>query len=144
MAQIDNILNQAVETLKADTALGKIKKWHKVDGMIPSVHPSGSVSVAEEDFEELTVDKDDTTASLTIYVYLQNVNPEAGEAEIRSLAHAVRECVTDQKNRTLGGHVTDGHIKKIKYMTVDASETLLLHAAEITYIVTYFSSKRLS
>jgi len=144
MAQIDDILDQVVLTLQADQGLSSIKKWHKVDGMIPSVHPSGSVSVSEEGFDEVTVDKDDTTAQLTIYVYLQHANPETGEAQVRTLAHTVRACLTALPNRTLNGLVSDGHVKKIKYMTVDASETMLLHAAEITYKVQYFCTKRLT
>lgn len=144
MAQIDDIIDQIVATLEADQDLNTIKKWHKVNGMIPSVHPMGSVSVDEESFTEMTQDKDDTTAQFTIFLYMQAADPANGEKQVRSLAHQVRACLMKKANRDLGGLAVDGFIRKIQYLTVDASKTELLHAAEITYQVQYFCPKILT
>lgn len=142
MMQIDEILNKIVKLLEAHPGLSTVKKWHKVDGMIPAVHPSGSVSPVQEDFEQVTRDKDESTVRFAIFVYLQHVNPETGEQQIRELAHNVRLALTaNNDNRRLDGvgGTTDSYIYSIKYMTIDASSTLLLHAAEIDYRVKYDS-----
>jgi hypothetical protein len=144
VAQIDDILDGMATILETDQNLATIKKWHKVNGMIPSVHPTGSVSVSDEDFTEITQDKDDTTALFTIYLYLQHADPAAGEKQVRTLAHQVRSCLMKKENRDLGGLALDVFIKKIEYLTVDASKTELLHAAEITCQVQYFSPKILT
>jgi len=142
MTQIDEILNKIVELLEVYPGLSSVKKWHKVDGMIPAVHPCGSVSPIQENFEQITRDKDESTGRFAIFVYLQHVNPEAGEEQIRELAHNIRLALTaDNDNRRLAGvgGTTDSYIYSIKYMTIDASATLLLHAAEVDYRVKYGS-----
>ncbi|RJQ26328.1 MAG: hypothetical protein C4589_09840 [Peptococcaceae bacterium] len=142
MMQIDEIMNKIVELLEAYPGLGSVKKWHKVDGMIPAVHPCGSVNPVQEDFEQITRDKDESTVRFAIFVYLQHASPETGEQQVRELAHSVRLALTaDNDNRRLAGvgGTTDSYVYSIKYMTIDASSTLLLHAAEIDYRVKYDS-----
>ncbi len=136
MTQIDEILNKAVELLEAYPGLSEVKKWHKVDGMIPAAHPCGSVSPIQEDFDRITKDKYKSTARFVVYVYLQHANPETGEQEVRVLAHNVRLALTADKLSKNDG-VLDSNIYSIKYMTIDASSTLLLHAAEINFQVKY-------
>ncbi|RJQ25448.1 MAG: hypothetical protein C4589_11295 [Peptococcaceae bacterium] len=139
MTQIDEILDRIVELLEASPSLSSVKKWHKVDGMIPAVHPCGSVSPVQEDFELIAKSGGNnykTTTRFVIYVYLQHANSETGEQQIRELAHNVRLALPVDKlvkvNNVLGGH-----IYSIRYMTIDASSTSLLHAAEINLHVNY-------
>ena len=136
MIQIDEILNKIVELLEAYPGLSDMKKWHKVDGMIPAVHPCGSVSPIQENFERITKDRYRSTIRFVVYVYLQQANPETGEQQVRELAHNVRLALTTDKLIKVDD-VLDGYIDSIKYLTIDASSTLLLHVAEITYQVKY-------
>lgn len=136
--QIDEILNKIVELLKAYPALSAVKKWHKVDGMIPAAHPCGSVSPIQEDFERVSKlpDRYRSIIRFTIFIYLQHANPEDGELQVRELAHNVRIALDAEKLSKING-VLDCSVYSIKYMTVDASATMLLHAAEISLQVKY-------
>jgi len=138
MTQIDEILNKIVEVLETYPALSAVKKWYKVDGMIPAAHPCGSVSPIQEDFDRIAKlpDRYRSTIRFTIFVYLQHADPEGGEQQIRELSHNVRLALDTEKLNKING-VMDRDVYGIKYMTVDASSTLLLHAAEINFQVKY-------
>lgn len=144
LAQIDNILDKIVEVLQADPAFANVKKWYKVDGMVIGAYPAVSVAPKTENFTEITQDKDDTTADFNIYVYVQVFNPEDGEKQVRGLAHAVRDCLMKRSNRDLAALAIDSFVEQIDYLTVDAGETQLLHAAQVRYKVKYYCAKDLS
>ncbi len=139
MAEIDDVLNALKQILSQDSTLFDIKKWYLVNGMIPSIHPAASIFPEDEDFEPYTAAEDKNNPVIKIQLYQQAAKPEDGEAQVRSLAHKVRYVLGG--NPTLNGVIGYGFVKHIKYLTVDAGETLLLHAAELTYTPEYLQPR---
>ncbi len=139
MSNINAVQDKIVDVLSTYSTLATIKKWHKVNGILLAVHPAGCVGVAKESFEAYSMADDKVIATIKIYLYLQHVKPDEGERQVRDLAHEARYALST--DRTLGGLIASGMITDMEYVSVDASETQLLHTVEITYLAEYYQPK---
>lgn len=133
------IIELVHDILKNDLGLSEIKEWNKATGLLTLASPGGSIGLEEEKFEEYTKEQDLATANLSILIWTKNADPVAGEAEVRSLAQAVRLALVT--NRTLGGAADDSFVLGIRYATAEGGKSLMLHLAEVDYRVNYYADR---
>lgn len=133
------IIDLVHDTLKAAPELAGIRDWNKANGLVTMAAPGCSIGLEREVYEPYTGEQDEVTAHLSIIVWVKNIDPAAGEAEVRALAQEVRMVLTE--NRTLGGAAADGYVNGILYTTAEGGKNLLLHLAEIDYRVRYYSPR---
>jgi hypothetical protein len=123
--------------LKADPVFVEIKDWNKANGFI-SLKDSGiSIGIKNERYESYNRESDECTVNVNIFCWIKHKDQATGEKLIRDLAHEIRLSLTEDEGRTLSGEVIGGFVSGIEYLTTEASDSLLLHIAEITYEVQY-------
>jgi len=138
--KIDDVIDKVVELLQQEPELQGVQQYHKVNGILPDIGKSISVGCEKVNFTTYTNSIDQADASVFIYAYTQEADPEMGEKEVRNMAEAIRYCLNE--NPTLSGAISSSEVKDIEYIYADASDTLLWHAAIIQFSVTYYQSKR--
>lgn len=133
------IINLVYDILKQAPALAQIKEWNKANSLLTLASPGGSIGIQKEIYDAYTREEDEVTARLSILLWVKNIQPAAGEAEVRALAQTVRQVLVN--NRTLGGLADDSYVNSIEYATADGGKSILLHLAEIDFQVRYYSDR---
>ena len=133
------IIDLVHDVLKNAPGLAGVKEWNKANSLVTLAAPGCSIGLDEEKFEAYSRDQDEATARLSILFWSKNIDQAAGEAEVRELAQQARLALT--ANRTLGGAVDDSFVEGIRYATADGGKSILLHLAEVSYRVTYYTDR---
>jgi hypothetical protein len=136
---IQEILSAIKTSFQAASQLSSVTNYHLVDGMIPGLKPTISISCGRIKFEDYTSDQDEAIAPVRIYVYIQDMNPERGEATIRALTEEVRFTLLG--NMYLTGLVDNSSVKEITFESELTQKGELLHFALIDYEVKYYQSR---
>ncbi len=141
MPSSPKIIDLVHDTLKQAPALAGIKDWNKANSLLTLASPGVSIGIEKEVFEPYTREEDEATANLNILLWVKNMDPVAGEAEVRALAQQVRMVLVN--DRTLGGAADDSFVRGIDYATADGGKSIILHLAEIDYRVKYYAERSL-
>ncbi|SHJ60220.1 hypothetical protein [Desulfofundulus thermosubterraneus] len=128
-----------IEVLKLSPDLADLQEWQPVNGLITLNAPGISVGVQKETYSEYDRFYDNCTSRLSVTVWDKDVDPAAGEARVREMAHAVRRQLL--QNSTLGGAVDNVFVGEIEYLTEDAGSNLLLHIASLEVEVDYLAER---
>ncbi|AEG60020.1 hypothetical protein [Desulforamulus ruminis] len=137
MPSVDDVIARATATLKASPDLAGVKEWHQVNNLITLVSPGISIGLEKENFEPYDKKYDNVNAFLKIFVWVKDMNPVQGEAEVRRLAHHIRSALN--QDIYLGGMIDSGFVAGIEYLSGDAGKGLLLHMAELDYQTSFLA-----
>jgi len=137
---IQEILTAIKTLFQAEPSLSSVTNYHLVDGMIPGIKPTISISCAKVKYEDYDPVKDEAIAPVRIYVYIQDMQVERGETTIRLLTEEVRYTLL--ADMYLDGLIDNSTVKEITFESDQTEKGFILHYALIDYEVKYYVTRQ--